>query len=416
LGNASVTETLEVVVYDAESVSLSYDGSAYESEYNGGCGAYVYKSSILNNGAPCDVEALGLSYEWRDMSGNEVAVANDSTWDAEACFDAPSQAGTYNFVIYGYVNGVKTDFLTLERTVTTRTVSLITELSVSEYEYYVPIARVEGENNSVKYYAMTMPGELGSSTATKIPAVEVVPDENGNFVIGNNNEFIFRPYDSGKRYQESDGTSTVLYNLRVGGGPYRTGALYMSSSGSLSYDSGYSAGDFAVKMYLNADGSVTVHCTHEGGVLRFSYSETEGYYFTAYNPPETVEDTGTYYPVYLCNTYVAPPTENYQYIGGDLNKTYDGAAVTVNPYKDFVILTADGEDWAALSKYGTGRFAWGTGKGENLQAMTEDGEGNLAGPSEVGEYCIVFQMQDKEGNWQTMGYGPLVYFSITEAV
>ena len=415
LKNSSVTATLQVVVHDAESVDLSYDGSAFESEYNGGCAAYVFKSAILNNGTICDLEALGLSYEWRDMSGNVVEIANDTTWDTEACFKAPSQVGTYQFVIYDYADGVKTDLLTLERTITTRTVSLLTELSVSEYEYYTPIAKVEAENNSVKYYAMAMPGELGSSAATKIPAIEVVPDENGNFIIGNNNEFIFRPYDSGKCYQESDGTSTVLYNLRIGGGPYQAGSLYMGSSGSISYDSGYSAGDFAVKMYLNSDGSATVHCTHEGGILRFAYSETDGYYFTAYNPSENVEDTGTYYPVYLYNTYVAPLTENYQYIGGSLDKTYDGTAVTVNPFKDFVILTADGEDWAALSKYGTGRFAWGTGKGENLQAMTEDGEGNLVGPTEVGEYCIVFQLQDKEGNWQTMGYGPLVYFSITAA-
>ena len=112
-------------------------------------------------------------------------------------------------------------------------------------------------------------------------------------------------------------------------------------------------------------------------------------------------------------TYVAPPTEQYEYIGGDLSKTYDGTAVSIDPYKDFVIRTENGEDWSWLSKYGTGRFAWGTGKGEDLQAMTDDGSGRLTGPSEVGEYCIVFQIQLKDGTWQTAGYGPLVYFSIT---
>ena len=67
-----------------------------------------------------------------------------------------------------------------------------------------------------------------------------------------------------------------------------------------------------------------------------------------------------------------------------------------------------------LSKNGTGRFAWGTGKGEDLQAMTDDGSGRLTGPSEVGDYCIVFQIQLKDGTWQTVSE-PLVYFAITAA-
>ena len=395
--DTSVKATLTVTVVNAGEINLSLSGSSSRSAYyTGGCAPRIAKSEILNNGEPCDLDALGLSWEWRDLSGAVVNAVYDTTWDDETLFPTPAKAGTYKFVIYSETDGVKTDLLVTEHEIIERKMSLVTDSSIGTYEYYVPIAKVTIDGTT-KYYAMPMPGSL-SSNMSKLPAIEVTPDENGNFMIGGKGEFaFFLDWLSGG------------YNACIGG-DYANGqgALYLSSSGVIAFDPTYNAKDFAVTFSLNEDGSISFKCPHEGGTLSFAYTEADGYYFTA-----SKTDEATYYPVYLYQTYVAPPTEQYEYIGGDLSKTYDGEAVSVDPYKDFVIRTENGEDWSVLSKNGTGRFAWGTGKGEDLQAMTDDGSGRLTGPSEVGDYCIVFQIQLKDGTWQTAGYGPLVYFSIT---
>ena len=404
--DTSIKATLTVTVVNAAEINLSLSGSSSRSAYyTGGCAPRIAKSEILNNGEPCDLDALGLSWEWRDLTGAVVNAVYDTTWDDETLFPTPAKAGTYKFVIYSETDGVKTDLLVTEHEIIERKVSLVTDSSdIGTYEYYVPVAKVEIDG-SARYYAMTMPGTLSNPSA-KLPAIEVIPDGDGNFLIGANREFIFSVYDSGKRL----GDGTVLYNIRIGG-DYSTkmGALSLNgSTGNIAYDNRYYAGEFAADFVFNSDGSVGIDSAYEGGRLGFAYTEADGYYFTA-----SKTDEATYYPVYLYQTYVAPPTEQYEYIGGDLGKTYDGAPVSIDPYKDFVIRTENGEDWSVLSKNGTGRFAWGTGKGEDLQAMTDDGSGRLTGPSEVGEYCIVFQIQLKDGTWQTAGYGPLVYFSIT---
>lgn len=396
--DTSIKATLTINVVRADTSNLSLSGSSSRSAYyTGGCAPRIAKSEILNNGEPCDLDSLGLSWEWRDLSGAVVNAVYDTTWDDETLFPTPAKAGTYKFVIYSETDGVKTDLLVTEHEIIERKVSLVTDSSdIHTYEYYVPIAKVTVDGTT-RYYAMPMPGSL-SSNMSKLPAIEVTPDENGNFMIGGKGEFaFFLDWLSGG------------YNACIGGDDANgQGALYLSSSGVIAFDPTYNAKDFAVTFSLNEDGSISFKCPHEGGTLSFAYTEADGYYFTA-----SKTDEATYYPVYLYQTYVAPPTEQYEYIGGDLSKTYDGTAVSIDPYKDFVIRTENGEDWSWLSKYGTGRFAWGTGKGEDLQAMTDDGSGRLTGPSEVGIYCIVFQIQLKDGTWQTVGYGPLVYFSIT---
>ena len=403
--DTSIKATLTVTVVNAGEINLSLSGSSSRSAYyTGGCAPRIAKSEILNNGEPCDLDALGLFWEWRDLSGAVVNAVYDTTWDDETLFPTPAKAGTYKFVIYSETDGVKTDLLVTEHEIIERKMSLVTDSSIGTYEYYVPIAKVTIDGTT-KYYAMPTPGTLSNPSA-KLPAIEVIPDGDGNFLIGANREFIFSVYDSGKRL----GDGTVLYNIRIGG-DYSTkmGALSLNgSTGNIAYDNSYYAGEFAANIVVNSDGSVSIDSAYEGGRLGFAYTEADGYYFTA-----SKTDEATYYPVYLYQTYVAPPTEQYEYIGGDLSKTYDGAPVSIDPYKDFVIRTENGEDWSVLSKNGTGRFAWGTGKGEDLQAMTDDGSGRLTGPSEVGDYCIVFQIQLKDGTWQTAGYGPLVYFSIT---
>ena len=122
---------------------------------------------------------------------------------------------------------------------------------------------------------MPMPGSL-SSNMSKLPAIEVTPDENGNFMIGGKGEFaFFLDWLSGG------------YNACIGG-DYANGqgALYLSSSGVIAFDPTYNAKDFAVTFSLNEDGSISFKCPHEGGTLSFAYTEADGYYFTANDTPQ----------------------------------------------------------------------------------------------------------------------------------
>ena len=149
---------------------------------------------------------------------------------------------------------------------------MVTDSSIGTYEYYVPIAKVTIDGTT-KYYAMPTPGTLSNPSA-KLPAIEVIPDGDGNFLIGANREFIFSVYDSGKRL----GDGTVLYNIRIGG-DYSTkmGALSLNgSTGNIAYDNSYYAGEFAANIVVNSDGSVSIDSAYEGGRLGFAYTEADG--------------------------------------------------------------------------------------------------------------------------------------------
>ena len=397
--DTSITATLTIMVVDEGEINLTMHGSPTSYYYTGGNSIIITKSQIRNNGEECDLEALGLNWEWRDKDGNVVTLLSDHTWELD-WFDSPTTAGEYKFVIYSEKDGVKTDLLTVDTVISERKVSMVTDASeLRHHEHYTPIAKVT-KDGTTRYYAMPIPGSF-SSNMSKLPAIEVFPDADGNFMIGSKTEFSFFIYAVPKYHD--------VYNISIGGRTLvEEGSLYLGKSGVIAFDSTYSAGDFGVTFSFNADNSVNIKCPHEGGKLSFAYTEADGYYFTA----KADDSAATYYPVYLYDKYVEPPKEHYEYIGGGLDKTYDGTPVFVDPYKDFIIRTENGEDWSYLSKYGTGRLAWGVGKGENLQPMTENEYGILEGPSEVGDYCIVFQIKLKDGTWQTVSE-PLVYFSIT---
>lgn len=99
--DASVKATLTIKVVSADSINLTLSGSSSRSAYyTGGCAIRIARSEILNNGEPCDLDALGLSWEWRDLSGAVVNAVYDTTWDDETLFPTPAKAGTYKFVIY----------------------------------------------------------------------------------------------------------------------------------------------------------------------------------------------------------------------------------------------------------------------------------------------------------------------------
>ncbi len=401
--NTEIKATLMVeVVAEAPGINLTYEGGAAPVEYNGGRAAYVFKESIKNNGVTCDIEDLGLSYEWRDStSGEPVNVARDDTWDESLHYPSPAVVGTYDFVVYSKdEEGVKTDLLTVTREIIVNEFSLVTEASFSEYTDYTVIAVAEG-----RYYAMSNPF-VG---ATEREAIEVFPDENGVISLGTNYEYVFRPYDTSKRTTAGD----VCYGLRTGHGLYKTGQLILwGSSGRIEYTTSTSA-DNNVTIALNEDGSLRLHAPYCGGTLRLVYDEeSQKYLFTALDENE---DTRTSYPVYLYGEYIEPASQETYEFYGKLSKEYDGVAVSFNMYKEVYISTEEGglDDYL---KCETGRFVWTDLKGNVLIVGTPDEEGNVAGPSEVGTYRLVFQtLQKGESGMEWMEKAELHLFEIYES-
>ena len=404
--NTSLTTTLTVYVVAAQTpvtINLSYSGTADPVKYNGGRAAYVFKSSILNNGEACDIESLGLFYEWRDHTTKAVvAVAKDDTWDStSAHYPSPAVPGTYDFVVYKMENEVKTDLLAVTRTIVENQFAVVTDLSsLSEYVCYTFIAKA-GDN----YYAMSNPFTGNSERE----AILVTPDSNGVISLGNNYEYVFRPYNTGK----TSSSGLVCYGCRTGNGLNRTGNLVLWGTGGIEYTTSTSA-DYTVTFVLNADGTITVHAPFCEGTLRLVYDATSGkFMFTA---KKAVDDTRTSYPVYLYGEYTEPvvePKETYEFFG-KLSKAYDGNAVSFNVYKEVNICTENGEDVAAVLKNGTGRFVWTDAKGNVISVGTPDENGNVTGPSAIGSYRLVFQtLQKGENGMEWVEKAVLHSFEIT---
>lgn len=404
--NTSLTTPLTVYVVAAQTpvtINLSYSGTADPVKYNGGRAAYVFKSSILNNGEACDIESLGLFYEWRDHTTKAVvAVAKDDTWDStSAHYPSPAVPGTYDFVVYKLENEVKTDLLTVTRTIVENQFAVVTDLSsLSEYVCYTFIAKA-GDN----YYAMSNPFSGNSERE----AILVTPDSNGVISLGNNYEYVFRPYNTGK----TSSSGLVCYGCRTGNGLNRTGNLVLWGTGGIAYNTSTSA-DYTVTFVLNADGTITVHAPFCEGTLRLVYDATSGkFMFTA---KKAVDDTRTSYPVYLYGEYTEPvvePKETYEFFG-KLSKEYDGNAVSFNVYKEVNVCTENGEDVAAVLKNGTGRFVWTDAKGNVISVGTPDENGNVTGPSAIGSYRLVFQtLQKGENGMEWVEKAVLHSFEIT---
>ena len=404
--NTSLTTPLTVYVVAAQApvtINLSYSGTADPVKYNGGRAAYVFKSSILNNGEACDIESLGLFYEWRDHTTKTVvAVAKDDTWDStSAHYPSPAVPGTYDFVVYKLENEVKTDLLTVTRTIVENQFAVVTDLSsLSEYVCYTFIAKA-GDN----YYAMSNPFSGNSERE----AILVTPDSNGVISLGNNYEYVFRPYNTGK----TSSSGLVCYGCRTGNGLNRTGNLVLWGTGGIEYTTSTSA-DYTVTFVLNADGTITVHAPFCEGTLRLVYDATSGkFMFTA---KKAVDDTRTSYPVYLYGEYTEPvvePKETYEFFG-KLSKEHDGNAVSFNVYKEVNVCTENGEDVAAVLKNGTGRFVWTDAKGNVISVGTPDENGNVTGPSAIGSYRLVFQtLQKGENGMEWVEKAVLHSFEIT---
>ena len=408
--DTSMKATLTVIVEQAEELltyNLAYMGLVEDSgEYNGGRALYVYKSNFTNNGEVCDIEDIGLSYEWRDhITKQVVEAARDDTWDStSAHYPSPAVVGTYDFVVYKEEDGNKVDLLTLVRTIEVNKFELDDGTSgLSEYTNYTFIAQVGND-----YYALPNLYTLGGNSERE--AIKLTPDENGIFSLGENYECVFRPYDSYKTAYNG----LTQYRLRTGMGLNRTGNLILWETGGIEYNTATSA-DYTVTISINDDGTVTVHAPFCGGTLRLVYDETTGnYLFTA---KKAENDTRTSYPVYLYSEYTEPveeTKETYEFYG-KLSKEYDGNAVSFNVYKEVNIFTENGEDASAALKNGTGKFVWTDAKGNVISVGTPNENGDVAGPSAIGSYRLVFQtLQKGENGMEWAEKAVLHCFEITD--
>ena len=408
--DTSMKATLTVIVEQAEELltyNLAYMGLVEDSgEYNGGRALYVYKSNFTNNGEVCDIEDIGLSYEWRDhITKQVVEAARDDTWDStSAHYPSPAVVGTYDFVVYKEEDGNKVDLLTLVRTIEVNKFELDDGTSgLSEYTNYTFIAQVGND-----YYALPNLYTLGGNSERD--AIKLTPDENGIFSLGENYECVFRPYDSYKTAYNG----LTQYRLRTGMGLNRTGNLILWETGGIEYNTATSA-DYTVTISINDDGTVTVHAPFCGGTLRLVYDETTGnYLFTA---KKAENDTRTSYPVYLYGEYTEPveeTKETYEFYG-KLSKEYDGNAVSFNVYKEVNIFTENGEDASAALKNGTGKFVWTDAKGNVISVGTPNENGDVAGPSAIGSYRLVFQtLQKGENGMEWAEKAVLHCFEITD--
>ena len=408
--DTSMKATLTVIVEQAEELltyNLAYMGLVEDSgEYNGGRALYVYKSNFTNNGEVCDIEDIGLSYEWRDhITKQVVEAARDDTWDStSAHYPSPAVVGTYDFVVYKEEDGNKVDLLTLVRTIEVNKFELDDGTSgLGEYTNYTFIAQVGND-----YYALPNLYTLGGNSERE--AIKLTPDENGIFSLGENYECVFRPYDSYKTAYNG----LTQYRLRTGMGLNRTGNLILWETGGIEYNTATSA-DYTVTISINDDGTVTVHAPFCGGTLRLVYDETTGnYLFTA---KKAENDTRTSYPVYLYGEYTEPveeTKETYEFYG-KLSKEYDGNAVSFNVYKEVNIFTENGEDASAALKNGTGKFVWTDAKGNVISVGTPNENGDVAGPSAIGSYRLVFQtLQKGENGMEWAEKAVLHCFEITD--
>lgn len=401
--NTSIKATLEVEVVEpaAETINLTYEGSTFASKYNGGRAAYVFKSDIKNNGESCDIESLGLSYEWRIHDTQEVVeAARDDTWDSsDPHFPSPAVVGVYDFVVYQIVEEVKIEYLVVTKEIIENEFEVISDASsLSEYTCYTFIAKVGSD-----YYAMSNPFTGDSERE----AIKVVPNENGIIPLGNNYEYVFRPYD----YYKISSDGQTLWGCRTGNGGNRIGSLILWSSGRIEYSTSTIA-DYTLTISINEDGTAKIHNPFCGGTLRLVYdSESQKYMFTA--KPEN-DDTRTSYPVYLYGEYTEPaPTGVYEFYG-KLSKEYDGTPVSFNIYKEVYVLTENGESLDDLLKYEMGRLVWTDAKGQVLMVATSDEFGMVEGPSEIGAYCLVLQtMQKGETGMEWIEKALLHCFEIT---
>ena len=458
-------------------------GECLNKEYDGGA-LFVASNAIIINGKSLreinDIVALGssanqellavcqplkdkVSYKWVKKGTNtEVQPANDVTmpgksyaYNRRAVGDelvGPATVGEYEFVFSFEIDGTPVEQFRREGKVSERKFKKI--MSADEFttdtggiglfaslRYYTIVGIVDGQP-----YVMQMPKDVLEATGLEnVEATARLATSDGyeGILLGNSYDTVFTKYyyNNIKKYYPATGSDQTLL-WEFGTGHY--GTRFEKYSANFAYDlfgtgTMRLSGDKIVRsLDVNKEHGLMFRFAEEGAVTIYSpYLDNENCALRlvknadgtfAFTGKDKTTDTRESYKIYIYSYYV-PITERYEFVGdkSQLQKEYDGNAITFNAYKDFIIFNEEISDIGGLLKTGMRgnnggqyRFAYANsddgkggkgGKDEVLVEMIVSPDGTITGPSAVGNYMLYFQklVTEKDGStyWQTMGYGPL---------
>ena len=459
--DTSIKATLKVEVVEAEELTFVFSNSqaadSREHEYNGAA-VFVSKKDIMIGGTPLseitDENVLSkISYVWRNKNtGATVTPDKDITLTGEVNTQygvnrditigyeiaGPCIIGEYEFVLS--YNGIEK--LIVEATITERSFQKIT--SVSDFDattaptifgeicYYTIVGYANG-----KTYVMQMPTDDSSAITDIVEAQArlVAEKEDGSLVLGEEFDFVFTPmryfYNESKYYPNtSSDREDLLVDFCTGYYGARTATIglatqvinrigWTSLSGNkiARYKEEISAYNttYGNLTKFSADGSVKIYAPRKGetenNALRL-VKNADGLF--AFTGKDKTTDSRESYPVYIYK-YYEEQTGTYEFYN-KLSKTYDGDAVQFNAYKDVNIQTEDGDDVGSLLKMGTGRFVFTDLKGNEVLVGNVQNDGTVTGPSAVGQYQLVFQIQEKGDDGPIWVEKAVLHtFEITEA-
>lgn len=491
VANTNIKQTFEIEVkeYVVEYTYLENGyGECLNKEYDGGA-LFVASNAIIINGKSLreinDVVALGsaadqdllavcqalkdkVSYKWVKKGTNtEVQPANDVTmpgksyaYNRRAVGDelvGPATVGEYEFIFSFNMDGTPVEQFRREGKVSERKFKKI--MSADEFttdtggiglfaslRYYTIVGIVDG-----RPYVMQMPKDiLETNSLENVEATARLATSDGyeGILLGSSYDTVFTKYyyNNIKKYYPATGSDQTLL-WEFGTGHYGTrlekysanfaydlfGTGTMRLSGNKIVRSLDVNKDHGLMFRFAEDGAVTIYSPYldnENCALRLVKNADGTFAFTG---KDKTTDARESYKIYIYSYYV-PITERYDFVGdkSQLQKEYDGNAITFNAYKDFRIFNEEISNIGELlkngmrgNKGGQYRFAYansGDGKGgkggkdEVLVEMTVAPDGTMTGPSAVGNYMLYFQklVTEKDGStyWLTMGYSPLCTINI----
>lgn len=418
-------------------------------------------NDVVALGSSADQELLAVcqslkdkvSYKWVKKGTNtEVQPANDVTMPGKSYaynrrsvgdeLVGPATVGEYEFIFNFEIDGTDVEQFRREGKITERKFKKI--MSADEFttdtggiglfaslRYYTIVGIVDGQP-----YVMQMPKDILQATGLEnVEATARLATSDGyeGILLGSSYDTVFTKYyyNNIKKYYPATGSDQTLL-WEFGTGHY--GTRFEKYSANFAYDL-FGTGtmrlsgdkivrsldvnkDHGLMFRFAEDGSVTIYSPYldnENCALRL-VKNTDGTF--AFTGKDKTTDTRESYKIYIYSYYV-PVTEQYTYEGKGITKTYDGSPITFNVNEDFTIFNEEISSIGELVKNnmtgrngGQYRFAYadaiGKGEEEDTVALSVAPDGTITGPTEVGDYLLMFQklVEEKDGttHWQTMGY------------